>query len=74
MKIENKNIAQLFVFCRECLGLSQRKMAEILAVNQSTVSRIEKGEIFPKKDLIKKLEAEMELDLGQIILMRIKNM
>ena len=74
MKIENRNIVRLFIFCRENLGLSQRKMAKILAVNQSTVSRIEKGEIFPKKDLIERLEAEMEMNLGQIILMRLKSM
>lgn len=67
MKKENKNIARIFLFCRESLGISQRKMAILLEVNQSTISRIEKGDFFPTQPLIEKLESKMKLDLGQLI-------
>ena len=67
MKAENKNMARLFTFCRENLGWSQRTMAQQLGVNQSTISRIERGDIFPRTRLIEKLEKAMKLDLQQII-------
>jgi len=67
VKKENKNIARIFIFCRESLDISQRKMALLLEVNQSTISRIEKGEFFPTRSLIRKLESKMNLDLRQLI-------
>ena len=67
MKEENIIIARIFCFCRQLLGLSQRKMATLLLVNQSTVNRIEKGKLYPSDGLQRKLEEVVQLNMKQLL-------
>lgn len=48
--------AQMFIYVRKQMGLSQRKMAVKLGVNQSSISKIESGVHRPRVSTIRKLE------------------
>ena len=49
-------MGRIFLHSRKLLGVSQRQMAILLHVNQSTVSRIEQGLFYPGSDLRERLE------------------
>ncbi|MGB3183773.1 MAG: helix-turn-helix transcriptional regulator [Cyclobacteriaceae bacterium] len=48
--------SRLFIYVRKQLGLSQRKMAVKLGINQSSISKIESGVHRPRVSTIRKLE------------------
>jgi transcriptional regulator with XRE-family HTH domain len=51
--------AKMFVYARRQWGMSQRKMARRLGVNQSSISKIESGVHRPRVSTIRKLERLM---------------
>ena len=61
------NLPAIFLCCRLQKKLTQRAMAKRLRLNQSSVCRIEKGVIHPRKPLIRRLERFMELSLKDIL-------
>ena len=69
---DNKNMGKIFLYSRKLMGFSQRRMAILLHVNQSTVSRIEKGIFYPGVDLRKRLELLTGLNMQELIRRTVK--
>ncbi|MGB5931345.1 MAG: helix-turn-helix transcriptional regulator, partial [Cyclobacteriaceae bacterium] len=53
--------AKMFVYARRQLGMSQRRLAIRLGVNQSSISKIESEVHRPRVSTIRKLERLMRL-------------
>ncbi|MFA0963555.1 helix-turn-helix domain-containing protein [Roseivirga sp. BDSF3-8] len=47
--------AVTFRYGRKLIPKNQREMAALMGCNQSTISRIERGQIIPRQDLLAKL-------------------
>ena len=67
MKNQMNNMAALFLYCRQQKKLSQRAMASLLQVNQSTICRIECSVIVPRQRTVKKLEKLMQVAVKELI-------
>ena len=67
MNNQMNDIAALFLYCRHQKKLSQRAIASLLRVNQSTVCRIECGVIVPRKRTVAKLERLMQVPLEELL-------
>lgn len=50
------------------LGMSQRKLATLTGVNNSTISRIESGEVYPDPDTIVKIAKALEVSTDELML------
>jgi predicted transcriptional regulator len=51
---------------RKKLGITQKKLAELLGVSQPLIARIESGSIDPKLSLVKKIFSVLEMYEGRI--------
>ena len=67
MKNQHTNTAALFMYCRLQKKLPQRAMARLLKVHQSTICRVERGTIYPRARICKKLELLMEEKLSSLL-------
>lgn len=67
MNIVKPHIAYAFIYARTYKKISQRTMATRLWVNQSTISRIERGTIIPRKRTVDKLLHLMGQSLEELI-------
>ncbi|NJL72461.1 MAG: helix-turn-helix transcriptional regulator [Candidatus Competibacteraceae bacterium] len=58
-----KGIANLVRECREEAGLTQAKLARLLDVDQSTISRLERGEVEYSVTMLYKIADVFDMDL-----------
>ena len=56
MRFSGKQVAA----ARELLGLTQEELAAAAGVSFRTISRFERGEVEPRRESLKKIEAELE--------------
>lgn len=61
--------ARTFRYVRRKFMLTQAGMADLLAVNQSTISKIEKGVHQPKNKLVIRLESYTRQSFRELVLL-----
>lgn len=61
-----RRLAALVTEHRESAGYSQREFAVLASVSRSTLSRIEKGELFPSGKVRRKLAKAMDVSPAQL--------
>lgn len=59
-------LGEIIKFRRKELGLTQQELAKDICA-QALISRVEKGDIVPKKAILDKLEARLELEKNELI-------
>lgn len=67
MKNQANDMSALFLYCRHQKNLSQRAIATLLRVNQSTICRIECGVIVPRQRTVRKLEKLMQVSVKELL-------
>lgn len=63
----NQELGENIRKIRELKGFSQQNLADEIGVDQKTVSRIEKGTLSPKFELLVKISKTMSINLSQLL-------